>query len=246
MSNSLNTKHLEVLPDIIPNIVKKRYYIRHKLTNDLAIDLNNLKTQDLRNMFNLYDKTFFGNQFTIMITNGNYKLAFGFLRQSSAIGLFTWTSKDNTCKISICRTAMAKLFINGESRLWVNGLNVRDRLEALQVVFEHEMTHMYMSLKGWSNKIKKGKGKMYYSSHGKLFQELVYRFFLHTDYRHMLDGTDSTGHLTKERCHVGQKVKVVVDKKTYYGVVIKCNPRNAKVQGSGIIWSVPYQYLRSY
>ena len=241
-------KHLENLPDMINKIVDKRLKIRNIFSKQYKVRLSNLVTKDLRYLFNLYDDVYFSGEYKRMIKSTNTRLQFGFLPGTDVMGLHSYTSSGNTCKLSISRVGISKLFSNNEKRLWVNGLNVRDRLEALQVVFEHEMVHMYMVLRGWSNKIKSGKGKMYYSSHGKLFQELAKRFFLHTDYRHALTNGESTGHLTKDRCKVGMNVIFTFKHKKCKGVIIKCNPRNAKVESldETIIWTIPYQCLKMF
>ena len=255
----------ETLPKEIPKIINKRRQIR-KLILDTTLNsetyskpnvIEELTLDHLNKIFTWYDNIFFNNEFTKMVKIKNITLKFGFLRSVQKAGEHCYDSKDNSCKISISKKTLIGLFTKGEKRLWVNGLNVRDRIEALQVVFEHEMVHMYMVLKGYAGKIKSGKGKMYYSSHGKLFQGLSKLFFLHTDYRHLLTNGDSSGHLTKERCNVNMEVYFKNDNKKndkkgdknnkIYGTVIKCNPKKAKlsciIQGIERIYSVPYSML---
>ena len=265
--------YYEILPKEISKIINKRRQIRKLILDTTPNNEKNanietyskpnvigiLTLDHLNKIFTWYDTIFFNNEFDKMIKTKNINLKFGFLRSIQKAGEHCYDSKDNSCKISISKKTLIGLFTKGEKRLWVNGLNVRDRIEALQVVFEHEMVHMYMVLKGYSGKIKSGKGKMYYSSHGKLFQELSKLFFLHTDYRHLLTNGDSCGHLTKERCNVNMEVYFKNDKKNdkkgdknnkknrIYGTVIKCNPKKAKIlcvtQGTEKIYSVPYSML---
>lgn len=240
--------HYETLPAEIPKIINKRQQVRKLILNifNERDNLDKLEVIHLRKIFYWYDSIFFNHEFNTMILLKNIVLKFGFMGGVSKIGEHCYNSKDNSCKISISKKTLLTLFKNGEKRLWVNGLNVRDRIEALQVVLEHEMVHMYMVLKDYSGKIKSGKGKMYYSSHGKLFQELVKRFFLHTDYRHLLTNGESTGHLTKERCTVNQKVYFKNGINKIYGIVIKCNPKKAKISSNTKIYSVPYSMLHNY
>lgn len=238
-------KHYEILPPTISQIVKKRWEIHNTLLA-AGMDLDNITIKNITDMFYLYNYIYFKCELTDMAKNRNIIIQFGFKRGIKTAGLHQFNGR--SCKISVAKDLVEGLFKQGENRIWINGLNVRDRLEALQVLFEHELLHMYMTLKGWADKIKKGKGRRYYSAHGALFQELAKRFFLHTDYRHMLHQGDSTGHLTKERCKVGMNVWVVYKGDKYQGEVVKCNPRRAKVQsdqGSFIrIFEVPYQSLR--
>ena len=105
---------------------------------------------------------------------------------------------------------------------------------------------MFIHLKGWSRKIRAGEGKMYYSSHGKLFQEIVFRLFGQTEFRHSLTEGEAEETLSKEDCTIGMTV-TFEDKskrKSYIGKIIACNPKTAKVQTATSAHNVPYALLR--
>ena len=155
---------------------------------------------------------------------------------------------NNIHTIQISSGLIQSLFLNGEKQLSINGLTVYDRLEAVQALIEHELIHLYMGIQDLTRKIKEGEGKMYYSPHGKLFQELAFKYFEHTDYRHNLTSGDSTDQLTKEQCYVGMNVYFIDNKNAKnLGTILKCNPKRASVQiENGNVYNVGYSTLRAY
>ena len=155
---------------------------------------------------------------------------------------------NNVHTIQISNGLIQSLFLNGEKQLSINGLTVYDRLEAVQALIEHELIHLYMGIQDLTRKIKEGEGKMYYSPHGKLFQELVFKYFEHTDYKHNLTSGDSTNQLTKEQCYVGMNISFNDNTdKIVKGIILKCNPRRVSVQiENGTIYNVGYSNLRPY
>ena len=217
-----------------------RKYIKQYITKYGSS--SNLSNTELGWLFHLYDQLYFKKELTDMLANKNRKFLVGSnLRSNAKAGQHSYS--DNTHTITINISMINNLFKNEET-LKCNGLIVTDRLDALMNVFEHELIHMYLSLKGLSRKIKSGAGKMYYAPHGTLFQKTALKYFGHTDYRHCLTSGDVNSYLTKEQTKVGMSVRFSSKTKMIYGKVIKINPRNAKVlTESNNTYSVPYSML---
>ena len=71
------------------------------------------------------------------------------------------------------------------------------------------MMHLLMKLYGYLNRIRRGKGKMIYAPHGKLFQCMVKAYFGHTDTKHTLllgEARDTVGTLNYRNATIGTKV----------------------------------------
>ncbi len=241
--------HYEKLPPATENMVGKRAYIKRELLKHFNPALSDLSDKHLDIMFGLYDRVIFNNILTI--NKGSDTLSFGVnIRDKNKGGIYLFSSNGyvRSHKIMVSKPLIISLFKNGEAELKSNGLICRDRVEAMMNIFEHEMVHMYCQLMGYSRKIPSGKGKMYYSSHGKLFQELAYRFFRHTDFRHELKNGDVSNTIDKTQCKLGMKIFFnTKDNIRIYGYIVKLNPKRCRIDtGLGKFYDVPYPMIRSY
>ncbi len=240
--------HYEALPDRDFSINTKRDQIRRTLIqNDIKPMLTGFDSKVLSTMFKLYDTLCFNNELSGMIKEKERKLDFKTnLTSKSKGGLHSYDPSSKTHTLKVSPFIIGNLFSNGETNLKSNGMVIKDRLEGLMNVFEHEITHLYCSLKGYTRKIKEGPGKMYYSPHGKLFQELVFRFFGHTEYRHSFNHGEATDQLIKTECRVGMTVYFDSEKlgKTY-GKILRVNIKrcviNTEKDGQ---MHVPFSMLR--
>ena len=236
--------HYETLPDWDFNIHVKRDLARSHFGNTM---LTSFSGKDLQVLYELYDKYTFKNELSRMLKEKGCAIKFGStIISNTKVGEHKYSYSDNTHTIRISQHMIGKLFTKGEKSIKSNGLIIMDRLAGLMNVFEHEITHLYCNLKGYTRKIKKGQGKMYYSPHGKLFQELVFRFFGHTDFRHDFNNGEASNQLNRSECRVGMCIYFDSNKRgKIYGRIIKCNSKRAKIDTEdGSSFDVPYSMLR--
>jgi len=207
--------------------------------------INSFSADDLEYLYYQYDQVCFNRKLNGMLKQMGRTLEFGSnLKSNSKAGDHCRVGNIHTVRVS--SYMIGNLFTNGEESIKVNGLVVKDRVSAMIIVFEHELMHLYCSLKGYTRKIKEGTGKMYYSPHGKLFQELVFRFFSHTDFRHNFNQGDAKDQLEKQDCSAG--MDIYFDNKKgdrVYGKIQKVNIKRCKVVTENeTIYDVPFSMLR--
>lgn len=230
---------METLPPIDTHCNSKRLKIRNSVLTDISKDTFIFTPSDLENIFYLYDDLFFNKE----LSSFNRKIIFkNDLNSKVKIGCHIVNNEEHT--INISSIGIQNLFSKGEKCIKGNGILIYDKLGALLNVFEHEIVHLYFHLKGYYKKIKEGKGKMYYSSHGKLFKELVFRFFGHTDIVHSFNHGDATEQLNKNECSVGMRVSFIMKRDIITGKILKTNPRYAKIETFAGIYNVPYSMLK--
>ena len=247
--------HYETLPKRDFQIYEKR----EKLVN-IMLDrfgtymIKSFSGSDLRIMYEFYDREVFGSVLSSMIKNKGRTVGFDTnLTSKSKAGIHSYDSSVKSHILKVSSHLICNLFENKET-VKINGMNINNRISCLINVFEHEITHLYCSLMGYTRKIKAGKGKMYYGPHGKLFQELVFRFFGHTDFRHNIGHGDATEQLSKEDCYVHMNIYFDSQKQKknnngkpcrIYGKIGKINPKRCKVNTEdGSVYDVPYSMIR--
>jgi hypothetical protein len=236
----------EYLPPVDDQIKLKRNMIISELKN-LDPMLTFFNSNHLKEIYELYDKLSFNYTLSNLLKNNKRVLFFSTtLKSDTTAGLHRYKPRIRTHFISISPKIICNLFIKGETTLKSNGVLVSNRLEALLNIFEHELIHLYCSLHGYTRKIKEGKGKMYYSPHGKLFQELVFRYFGHTGYRHGFNNGEGLHCLDKSHCKVGLRVYFDdKNKNRIYGEIIKVNITRCKINtDTGSIYDVPFGMLK--
>lgn len=98
----------------------------------------------------------------------------------------------------------------------VGGLQCKSQLECLQMVVEHELAHIILMETHYDLSGEKQYDQEIYGSHGKLFREVVAKFFGHTDVVHEIEAAD--------RCAFGKWLPkhngMVVNYTTNYFVVL--------------------------
>jgi hypothetical protein len=140
---------------------------------------------DLRRLFEQYDKQFFGGLLDRTLThNGRSCLSFRVSRKLTRSGGKTTHMRrrsqatepnDDLYEIAISSTLLFQTFADVDRSVVVNGILCRDRLEALQRVFEHELIHL-VELVLW--------GKSSCST--ARFRYLAEKVFNHTGVTHQL------------------------------------------------------------
>ncbi|MCE9554244.1 MAG: SprT-like family protein, partial [Planctomycetes bacterium] len=137
---------------------------------------------DLRNLFDLYDQRFFNAGIRNLL--GSSPISFRFSRRMTQAGgkASRRIFRDRGGKISrteyeiaISTALLFETFQEDERPIVVSGLQCSDRLEAMQRIIEHEITHLIEGLL-WDLS----------SCAAPRFQSIAGRFFGHTDHRHHL------------------------------------------------------------
>lgn len=236
--------------------------LRKKIKEELAIyglttNLNGWDDKNLREMYNLYDKYFFNNEISQTIKETGSSIKFQTTSGKKAkIGGWCRTEKltpqKKTCTftISFPKHMYISLFTDPNIKsLKNNGVICYDRLDCLQLTFEHELVHLIMQLYGQYKEIK-GPGKMIYTSHGKLFQCFTKSYFGHTDFRHSLGLGEASEQLSPKDAFMGMKVSFKFKNDLITGKIIKLNKKSAKIQElhpvNTRLWkTVPYPLLKS-
>jgi hypothetical protein len=192
----------------------------------------------LKLLFAKYDEYFFENFLSQHLEKAEQKLVFKLSHHSTKSLAGKCSQIGNTYMLYFPTKIFLNLFNNNENSILVNGIAHRDRLSCFLCIFEHELIHLYMYLNG--DYKKKGDD---YSSHGKCFQDLAYKFFLHTDTRHFL----TSGDVAKWRrpLKAGEMVTFTYRKKTYSGSIVKIHKHHVRVMCDDGLWDVAYPHLKS-
>jgi hypothetical protein len=123
-------------------------------------NFNAIGTDDLIGLFDQYDREFFRGHLGEMLTEDRAqpiglrlsrrltRAAGQTTRQIRAVRLGGRTATRVEYEIAISTTLLFGTFQNVERTVMVGGLECRDRLEALQRIFEHELLHLAEFL-GW-------------------------------------------------------------------------------------------------
>jgi len=218
----------------LDEIEKKRKYIYNTLIQKYGIKSNFtvLSSDDLENIGKLYDDVFFDGQiYAFMKKNGyslTYQVTHGGKTTSAGFCAAIKTPRKTHCffRIVIPIGVYFKLFNKGEKELRTNGLICVNRLNCLQLTFEHELIHLLMTAYDYQGKVTKGPGKQIYSAHGKLFRCMAYAYFGHTEFVHNLFAGEASEILTKEDFEVGRGITVDIKGVTHGGLVTKILTKN--------------------
>jgi hypothetical protein len=189
-----------------------------------AANFTSIAPEDLRLLFERYDAEFFASGLTAMLKDlSETPLAFRLSRRmtSSAGTTESWRNHSparesgkpwSRLEIAISTTLLYTTF-RDESSCVVAGLECRDRLEALQRVFEHELIHLAETLAFGAS-----------TCGGEIFAGLARRIFGHTHAKHRLI-TPREAAATRNNIHVGQFVRFDFEGKAYSGFVRRITKR---------------------
>jgi hypothetical protein len=175
---------------------------------------------DLRRMFALYDETFFGGGCQLLL--GSFPLHFRISRRMTRAGGKTARrefrdpragSVRKEYEISVSATLLFQTFHDVHRPVTVTGVVCRDRLEALQRIFEHELVHLIEMLIWVSS-----------SCSAARFQSIASRFFGHRQHTHQLITTHERA-FTKFGIKPGDRVSFRLDGRHLVGVVNRITRR---------------------
>jgi|TARA_B100000524_G_scaffold345916_1_gene245278 hypothetical protein len=132
-------------------------------------------------------------------------------------------------EINISKKIIDNIFDNKKIKsLKINGLHCKDRLECLINLYQHEITHLLIAIFCTKDGIGMG-------GHTRMFKNLAYNLFGHTEYKHfLLDGdslkTEEEIKTNKTNLEIGDKIKTKEIKNTYFkGEVISLSKDRVKI-----------------
>lgn len=172
---------------------------------------------DLELMFDEYDRVFFGNgcRRALGECQLNFRLS---KRMTKAAGkTFRYTPRKPGClpwyEIAVSTTLLFQAFREGDRPITVTGLPCRDRLQALQRLFEHEMLHLVEMLV-WEQS----------SCSAPRFQTIALNLFGHTAHTHALI-THQERAWTERGIRPGSRVRFRFEGVEHVGVVNRITKR---------------------
>jgi hypothetical protein len=182
-----------------------------------------ISSDDLRLLFQQYNQQFFrGLLDDILMRNGRSRLLFRISPKLTRAGGKTThmrgrshaeNSQEEIYEIAISSTLLFQTFADVERSVIVNGVYCRDRLEALQRVFEHELIHL-VELLLW--------GKS--SCSAPRFRYMAEKFFNHTGVTHQLV-TQRERAAKSYGIHAGDRVAFEFEGKRHIGLVNRITKR---------------------
>jgi hypothetical protein len=179
-----------------------------------AGNFTRLSTADLGLLFRLYDQAFFAG--AVRETLGPSPLSFALSRRlTSAAGKTVrreYPDGTTAYEIAASVTLLYETFRDDHRPVVMSGLTCTDRLEALQRIFEHELTHLVELLAYGTS-----------SCSTDRFRSLALRFFGHTEHRHGLVTPAERAHTAGIR--PGSRVAFRIDGQTKTGVVARVTRR---------------------
>ncbi len=143
-------------------------------------NFDSFSASDLEQMFDEYDERFFDG--TCRVALGKRPLTFRISKRMTRVGGTTTHYRPTQrghgkerFEIAVSAPLMFQAFHDVDRPITVTGLLCHNRLEALQRIMEHEMTHLIETLV-WD----------YSSCSGERFQRIASKFFSHTEHTHDL------------------------------------------------------------
>jgi len=199
--------------------------------------------EDLDRLFNLYDDTFFSGECKRLLEDSPLEFRIS-RRMTSAGGKTTRVTRRRPKKnqpkqsfeIAVSSTLLFQTFHDVDRSISVTGIECKDRFEALQRVFEHELVHLLEMLL-WKDS----------SCSRPRFQQIASRWFAHAEHTHQLI-TPRERALAKFGIQAGDHVCFVFEGQRYQGFVNRITKRaTVLVQDpTGTRYSDGHSYRKFY
>jgi hypothetical protein len=179
-----------------------------------------IHTSDLRRLFDLYDGTFFQGRCRERV--GDDHLSFRLSKRMTSAGGKTTrfvprrpvgAERRPKFEIAVATTLLFQAFGDVDRPITVAGIVCKDRLEAFQRIFEHELVHLLEYLL-WADS----------SCTRPRFQGIAAKFFSHNEHTHQLI-TPRERALTKFGIRAGDRVAFRFDGMHYKGIVNRITKR---------------------
>ena len=184
-------------------------------------NFTSIATGDLVCLFDLYNVDFFGGLLKQLLQQRGTPLFFKLSRRMTSAGgktyLYHRHGRPTHYEIGISTTLLYQTFADVQRTVRVNGLVCKDRLEALQRIFEHELLHL-LELLVW------GRSSCAESN----FKALAGNIFAHSDTTHDLVTPRERAHAahgirpgdTVEFTHEGTRHRGIVNRITRRATVL--------------------------
>lgn len=193
---------------------KTKEIYSHVLAKSKNFDKGNYEiigVDDLKRLFELYDKNFFDGFFC-----KNYKEKISFRlskRMTKSAGKVNSSKQTEHYTIALSTTLIFQTFDDIKREITVNGIVCHDRLEATMHVVEHEIIHLLELVSFGSTSCSKPR-----------FKKLSNNIFGHTDVTHKLI-TQTERADKKFNLHVGDSVSFEYRGKVYQGTISRITKR---------------------
>ena len=217
------------------SLIKKSRHVR-------TVDFQAIHPRDLELLFVSYDSTFFAGTVTQQL--GTTPLRFRLSKRlTSAAGTTTRRRRPKRLgsavldyEITISTTLLFQTFRDVNRQVTASGVECRNRLEALQRVFEHELIHLIEFLV-WNDS----------ACTAQRFQSIARRFFGHREHTHQLI-TQRERAMSKFGLRVGDRVMFRLDGRHYEGVINRVTRRATVLveDSQGVRYSNGKRYSKFY
>ena len=210
-------------------------------------DIQMIEPADLQVMFDLYDKYFFLGSLRQKFIETQSNLTFRVSHKPQNVRAAACGKESCNYMIEVSWPIFARLFPTGRET-YKHTFICTDRLECLQLSFEHEMIHLAILISGSLPLIRQKKDPIY-SPHGAFFKQLFYAYFRQVGSTHDYFSGPLEDQLTRADFRIGDKVNFPHQEKRVFvrkdGQIITLNPKRAQVKAiNGIIYEVRYEALR--
>lgn len=212
-------------------------------------NFNVISTADLERLFELYDGLFFSGRIHRMLRERGAGLSFRLSKRMTRAGGKTTLRKEKRRKraqrgqrkhrelyeIAVSIPLLFQNFVDGKA-VKVSGIECRDRLEALQRVFEHELVHLIEMLVWRDSSCSKPR-----------FKQLSRNLFGHMDAKHELVRPHERAQEDYD-IRVGDRVSFSYKGKRHVGVVNRVTKRATVLVSSrkGLRYSDGKRYAKYY
>lgn len=203
-------------------------------------NVGKMKDDQLRILFDLYDRYFFNGELQKLLGETELNLRFG--KATSSAGTCSREGiGGGKCRfdLMISRPIFTSLFTGNQKVEYSGGLECHSQLECLQLTFEHELIHLLFYLRQIDE------------THGPLFKADVLKRFGHTGVKHgfgqeFLANPVDNAERAKRTLRVGDIVTTTSKTGPIKYKVVSVNTRKNAVNfkamslSDGKIWNVPY------
>jgi hypothetical protein len=187
-------------------------YLRRKIHKEIVKKHGHvLNDQVLQDLFDAYDKEFFNNEIKKHAKKKNYTFSFAIgEKMTSTAGVCSFKTRECKIQIKISRPIYNEIFSKGENSHRLGGLLCYDKLECVQLIFEHELIHALIDLFCPEIMQRQAGYKKRGNTHPKTFTEAAFWQFGHTEYRHDLLGGE--GSALEKKSEQAKEFKQVLKK----------------------------------
>jgi hypothetical protein len=227
------------------DISKYRKLIHATITKDVSTaHFTSLTPKMLEHLFKLYDRYFFNRKISKLI-DGDKRCSLKFIvnkkdKKTTTAGIaeMEWDNRSCNMVMKFPQSLYLKIFNKDiNERYRVNGVMCSDRLQCLQYVFEHELTHLLMYMYEWYNKVE-------IPVHGDEYKSLVKKLFGHTKIKHSLLAGDARLELKDSEIKLGKRVSFKQDTKLLKGEIVELKGDKTIVKVGKNTYTVPKSNLR--